>query len=119
MQSRQVFRAIESNGITALLCFAAGAVSLRTAAILGGNATVWAPSGIALALLILLGYRVWPGVFIGTLVLQITGGRSLATAFIIATGQTLEGVAAAYVLNRFVHGRRAFERAAEDRKSVV
>lgn len=33
-----------------------------------GNYPIWPPSGIALALIILLGYRIWPGILIGSLV---------------------------------------------------
>jgi integral membrane sensor domain MASE1 len=33
-----------------------------------GNYTVWPQSGVALALMILLGYRVWPGILIASLI---------------------------------------------------
>ncbi len=33
-----------------------------------GNYPIWPPSGVALALIILLGYRIWPGILIGSLV---------------------------------------------------
>ena len=33
-----------------------------------GNYPVWPPSGVALALMILLGYRIWPGILIGSLI---------------------------------------------------
>jgi len=32
------------------------------------NYPVWPPSGVALALMILLGYRIWPGILIGSLI---------------------------------------------------
>ncbi|MCK5699933.1 MAG: MASE1 domain-containing protein, partial [Cyclobacteriaceae bacterium] len=33
-----------------------------------GNYPIWPPSGVSLALVILLGYRVWPGILIGSLI---------------------------------------------------
>ena len=33
-----------------------------------GNYPIWPPSGVALALIILLGYRIWPGILIGSLI---------------------------------------------------
>jgi len=76
------------------------------------NATlVWPPSGIALAALILFGVRLWPGVFLGTLALNLStahlgGVASLA----VATGNTLEPVVGALLLNRFASFRPTFER---------
>ena len=55
-----------------------------------GNATaVWPASGIALAAVLLLGTRVWPGVWLGALLANsMTDRVSLATAAAIATGNT-------------------------------
>ena len=33
-----------------------------------GNYPIWPPSGVSLALVILLGYRIWPGILIGSLI---------------------------------------------------
>lgn len=33
-----------------------------------GNFPIWPPSGVAFALIILLGYRIWPGILIGSLI---------------------------------------------------
>ena len=33
-----------------------------------GNYPIWPPSGVSLALIILLGYRIWPGILIGSLI---------------------------------------------------
>ncbi len=72
---------------------------------------VWPPSGIALAALLLWGHRLWPGVFIGAFVLNVVAVDSLGAALAIATGNTLEAVFAALLINRFANGREAFERA--------
>jgi PAS domain S-box-containing protein len=59
---------------------------------------VWAPSGIALAALVLLGPQLWPAVAIGALVANATTGASLPVAAFIAVGNTLEPLAGAALL---------------------
>ncbi|MBW8325937.1 MAG: MASE1 domain-containing protein, partial [Prolixibacteraceae bacterium] len=65
----------------------------------GTNASpVWMPSGIALAAVILAGYRVWPAIFLGALLanLQVLTASGLSSnsifflSIITATGNTLE-----------------------------
>src|SRR2546428_3401884 len=64
-----------------------------------GNATpVWAPTGIALAALLLLGRRAWPGVFIGAFVANATTPIPLWAALVIAVGNTTEAVVAVELL---------------------
>src|SRR5262245_56480633 len=41
---------------------------------------VWPPTGIALAALVLCGYRVWPGVTLGAFLANATAHEPLATA---------------------------------------
>src|SRR5439155_17378230 len=55
-------------------------------------------------------YRVWPGIFLGAFLVNITTAGSVATTIGIATGNTLEGLLGAYLINRFANGRRALER---------
>jgi signal transduction histidine kinase len=66
------------------------------------NATpVWPPTGVALAALLLLGLRCWPGVLLGALAANATtAGTPLAAAVLIAGGNTLAGVAGAVGLRR-------------------
>jgi PAS domain S-box-containing protein len=62
---------------------------------------VWAPSGIALAALLILGTRYWPAVTLGALVANLTNDSSLAVAAGIAVGNTLEPVVGAALVRRF------------------
>ena len=55
---------------------------------------VWPPSGLALAALLLLGMDVWPGVFLGAFVANVTTHEPALVALDIAAGNTLEAVAA-------------------------
>ena len=71
---------------------------------------VWAPSGIALAALIVLGPRVWPAVALGAFIANATSDVSVWVAAAIAVGNTLEAVVGAFLL-RQVGFRRSLERA--------
>jgi PAS domain S-box-containing protein len=74
---------------------------------------VWPPTGIALAGLLFLGYRAWPGVTLGAFLVNATTNVSLITALGIATGNTLEAVVGAYLLRRFAGFRNSLERLAD------
>lgn len=60
----------------------------------------WPPSGIALAALLLFGYRLWPGVFLGALCANWVAGWPILPVVGMATGATLEALLATYLLNR-------------------
>jgi signal transduction histidine kinase len=104
----------------AAIYFAAGKSGLSLAF---GNASVsavWPPTGIALAALLLWGQRLWPGIFLGAFVVNITtqasvatsfGIEVVATSFGIAVGNTLEAALAAHLVLRFAGGLKVFERA--------
>jgi PAS domain S-box-containing protein len=66
---------------------------------------VWAPSGIAIAALLLFGPRYWPGVAAGAFVANATSDVALPIAGAIAIGNTLEAVVAESLLSRvgFAH----------------
>ena len=68
----------------------------------GGFATlVWPASGIALASLLLGGFRLWPGIAIGAFAVNYFSGAPLPAALGIAFGNTAEAIAGAYLLQRF------------------
>jgi len=69
---------------------------------------VWPPTGISLAAFLLLGYWVWPAIFVGALVVNITTAGSIASSLGIATGNTLEGLLGAFLVNHFASGRKVF-----------
>src|SRR6266446_5663846 len=50
------------------------------------------PTGIALAALLVLGPRLWPGVWIGSLLANLSIDASIPAASIIATGSTLQAL---------------------------
>jgi len=96
--------------LVAILYLAAAKLSLRLAFVHASATAVWPPAGIALAALLLRGYRMWPAVFVGAFVANVTTAGSIATSFGIATGNSLEAVTGAYLITRFASGRHAFTR---------
>src|SRR4051812_31183661 len=61
---------------------------------------VWPPTGIALAALLLWGYRYWPGVALGALLANGWTGVPIETVLGITLGNTLEALAGAWLLRR-------------------
>ncbi|MGH7336659.1 MAG: MASE1 domain-containing protein, partial [Myxococcota bacterium] len=84
----------------AALYFAAAQLGLTLAFVAPQVTVVWPPTGIALAALILFGLRTWPAVWIGALLANATVAP-LPVAAGIATGNTLEALAGAWLLSRF------------------
>lgn len=62
---------------------------------------VWAPTGISLAALLLFGYRLWPGVFLGAFIANGLTDIPLWTSGVIAVGNTAEALIGAYLMRRF------------------
>jgi integral membrane sensor domain MASE1 len=58
-------------GLVAAVYFAAAKLSLLLAIPPGYATAVWPPSGIAVAALLLLGNRVWPGVWVGAALVNL------------------------------------------------
>src|SRR5438270_824534 len=90
--------------------FAAARVGLLAAVAQSVVSSAWPPSGVALAALLLLGLRLWPGIALGAFLLNWTAGVSAAGAAGIALGNTLEAVAGAWLLGRVVDFRPSLER---------
>lgn len=101
--------AAEVIALTALYVVAARA-GLQLDAVSGFATLVWAPSGIALAALLIRGYRVWPAIALGALIANVWAGAPIPVAIGIAAGNTLEAFAAAYALQRIPGFRRSLDR---------
>jgi signal transduction histidine kinase len=110
MHSRR-FSTLPAVFVLAFIYFAAGKLGLRFASFHASASPVWPPTGIALAALLLLGYRVWPAIFVGAFLVNAMTMGNIATSFGIATGNTLEAICGAWMVNRFARGTRAFDRA--------
>ncbi|HJP58803.1 MAG TPA: MASE1 domain-containing protein, partial [Gemmatimonadaceae bacterium] len=78
----------------------AALAGLSLDAVAGFASLVWPPTGIALAAVLLLGWRIWPGIFVGALVANLITGAPFITAVGIGIGNTLEALAGGYALTR-------------------
>jgi PAS domain S-box-containing protein len=88
---------------SALLCaayYGAAILGLHYASIGQIISLVWPPTGIAMAGLMLLGLRYWPGVALGAFLANAMTPVPLFTAAAIAAGNTLEAVVATLILRR-------------------
>ena len=84
----------------AVVYFVAARLGLAFDAVSGFATLVWPPTGIALAAVLLYGYRVWPGIFLGANLANIVTGAPLLVGVGIGIGNSLEALAAAYLLRR-------------------
>lgn len=62
---------------------------------------IWPATGIATAALLLYGYRVWPGIWLGAFISNVFTAEPAWTAAAVATGNTLAPVFGNFLLRRF------------------
>jgi diguanylate cyclase (GGDEF)-like protein len=108
--SQAIYRILAIAGL-GVVYFVAAKLGLKLAFLYPSASSVWPGTGIALAAMLLFGYRVWPAIFVGAFVANLTTAGSVATSLGIATGNTLEGLIGARFLNRCANGRKVFDRA--------
>jgi len=93
-----------------IIYFAAARLGLSLASINANVSPIWPPTGLAIATVVLLGYRIWPAILIGAFLANFFTPVSAPVAFAIAMGNTVEAVSAAYFL-QFFDFHRALDRA--------
>jgi len=86
--------------LLALAYFVTAQIGLSLSLLEHSVTVFWPPSGIALAALLLYGYRLWPGVFFGALCANWVSSWSFLPVFGMATGSTIEALLGAYLLNK-------------------
>jgi len=99
---------------TALLALAAvyvvaGWLGLQLAFVHRSATVVWPPTGIALAVLLMGGPRLWPGVFLGAFLVNRLVQGDVGISLGIAVGNTLEALLGTAAVRRFAKGRAAFD----------
>jgi PAS domain S-box-containing protein len=70
---------------------------------------LWPPTGLALALMLVRGYRIWPAIFVGAFSFQFLVGRAIPESASIATGTMLAALAGSWVTSRWSNGRQTLE----------
>jgi two-component system, NarL family, sensor histidine kinase FusK len=102
-----------------VMYFLTGKLGLRVAYINPSASPVWAPTGIAIAAILIGGFEVWPAILLAAFMVNLTTAGSIWTSLGVSVGNTLEAVVGAYFLLRFARGRRAFERAEDVFKFAI
>jgi PAS domain S-box-containing protein len=103
----------------AIVYFAAAKLGLSVAFLHVSVSPVWPPTGIAIAAVLWLGYRISPAILVGAFLANLATGEPAATAGGIAIGNTLEAVSAAFLAHRFVGFQSPFYRARDVLKFVI
>ena len=93
---------VAQGALLAAIYFGAARFALLLAIPPGYATALWPPSGIALAALLVLGPRLWPGVWIGSALANLSIDASIPAAIIIATGSTLQALVLSALVRRHV-----------------
>jgi two-component system, cell cycle sensor histidine kinase and response regulator CckA len=81
--------------------FVLAELSFRSANVHPVVASVWPPAGLALALFLLSGTWLWPGIFLGVVLANAVQGLPWQATSIIAVGNTMAALAGTGFLRRF------------------
>lgn len=84
----------------AALYYGSAKLGLLQQLVRGQVTPLWPPTGIAVAGLLVLGLRVWPGIALGALLANVALGPSVGAVLAIAAGNTLAPVCACLMLRR-------------------
>src|SRR6266571_2579845 len=95
----------------AAVYFCAGKFGLSLGLVNPSASAICPPSGLALAATLLWGYRLWPGILLGAFLVNFATPGNPAAGLCIAVGNTMEALLGAWLVNRFAHGAKAFDRA--------
>ncbi len=94
----------------ALIYHLAARLGLKMAYVQINTSPVWPPTGIALAALLLFGYRFWPGITLGVLAGSLITGADFQVAAGMALGNTLEALVGAWLLRGMVRFQNRMDR---------
>jgi signal transduction histidine kinase/CheY-like chemotaxis protein len=106
---RRVQRYVVELLAIGLIYFAVAKIGLALASIHPSASPIWPPTGVALAAVMLRGYRLWPAIFLGAWLANATTAGSVYTSSAIALGNTLESLVGAYLISRWSAGLKTFD----------
>jgi len=86
--------------LVALAYLASGWLGLRLAMVEANITVVWPPTGIAIAALVIGGWRWWPGVALGAVAVNVLIGMPLAVSLGTAAGNTVGPLVCALLLRQ-------------------
>ena len=109
-----------ANAVLLIVYFAAAEFGLSFFALIHPSASaVWLPTGVAMAALLLGGFRLLPAVLAGAFLANVTTAGSIASSLAVAVGNGLEAMLAVTLVERFAGGSRAFTSSAGILKFMV
>src|ERR1019366_4810141 len=110
MQNRKLTTLTRAVVLIALY-FVGGLIGKETSFLSGSVALVWPPAGIALAAILLFGYRFWPGVALGAVLFSFMNGMPFGFFTLgTAIGNTMGAIVCAFLLNKSFNFDNALER---------
>jgi PAS domain S-box-containing protein len=93
------------------LYFLGGLLGKETTFLSHSVVLVWPPAGIALAAILLFGYKFWPGVALGAVLFSFMNGTPFGFFTLgTALGNTMGAIVCAYLLKKFISFHNAMER---------
>jgi integral membrane sensor domain MASE1 len=92
--------------------FAVAYLGLQLASINPSTTPIWPATGLAIAAILLWGYRLAPAIFLAAFIVNYLTAGLPFTAAAIAAGNTLEAIATAHFVRRWAEGDRVFHSAA-------
>jgi len=98
------------SGLVLAAYYAGGRIGLAVPFTSGNVSPVWPPSGIALAAMLVFGFRVWPAVAIAAFLVNFFSPVPPLTALGIAVGNTIGPMCGAWLLQRVPGFRPALVR---------
>jgi len=91
--------------------FVGGLLGKKASFLSGSVVLVWPPAGIALAAILLFGYRFWPGVALGAVMFSFMNGMPFGFFTLgTAVGNTVGAIVCAFLLKRSIAFDNAMER---------
>lgn len=89
-----------------------GRLGLSLAFFNSSTSPVWPPTGLSLAAVLLIGYRIWPAIALGAFLLNWMNSGSIPISIAISAGNTIEAVLGGLLVRRFAGGQDCFEESA-------
>ena len=87
-----------------------GKLGLALVPVSGFATVAWPPTGLSLAALLIFGPRLWPGIALGALCVNLSAGASPVAAVGIAVGNSTEALVGAFLLRRYFNFHLSLDR---------
>ncbi len=107
-RTREVAAYALELGLIGIIYFLVAKGGLFLASINPSATPIWPATGLALAAVLIGGYRVWPAILLAAFAANAITAGSLATSIAIGIGNTLEALIGAWLVNRWCSGRACF-----------